>query len=51
MASMSVIILGNTPDAAKGPDMLVPSVTRILAVLSAFAITAFEHVSSAIFNA
>ena len=50
-ASMSVIIRGNTPLAASGPEIVVPSVTRRRAVASASPMTALPHVSSQIFSA
>ena len=42
---------GNAPEAASGPEIDVPSVTRLRAVASAWPMTAFSHVSSAIFSA
>ena len=50
-ASMSVIIRGKTPEEASGPEMVVPSVTRWRAVLSASPITALLQVSSQILSA
>ena len=50
-ASMSVIMRGNAPDAASGPEMDVPSVTRLRALARAWPITALPHVSSEILSA
>lgn len=50
-ASMSVIMRGKTPLAASGPEIVVPSVTRLRAVARASPMTALPHVSSQILSA
>ena len=42
---------GNAPEAASGPEIDVPSVTRLRAVASACPMTALSQVFSAIFSA